>query len=372
MPISLTPHYTYSDLTIMPAKTSTICSRSECNPTYEDGMLPIWTAPMTSIIDSYNSNYFNRCGIRTIIPRSKNLGKQMTSIANKEWTALSLSQFKGLFVDNYTFPEEANICIDIANGHMKQLYDAINEAFKKYDYKNLNLMIGNIANPDTYEWICENFSDKIKYVRLGIGSGSGCLTTSNTGVHFPVASLIDECFQIKDKFDKTPAIIADGGIRGYADVIKALALGADYVMIGGLFAEIFESAGPINPTEHLTMQGDLYRYQMDDKTVSFFTSISAPVESIKRQIIEKEHLVRKFYGMSTKYAQSLINSEQNKTSEGKMFEVEIKYTLQQWAENMKDYLKSAMSYCDARNLNEFIGEQGLLINSPRAIRAVNK
>lgn len=372
MPISLTPHYTYSDLTIVPAIKSQISSRTECIPTYNDGMLPIWAAPMTPIIDSYNSNYFNRCGIRTIIPRSKDLRKQMTSISNKEWTALSLSQFKELFVDSYTFPEEANICIDIANGHMVQLYDAINEAFRKYDYKNLNLMVGNIANPDTYRWICENFSDKIKYVRVGIGSGSGCLTASNTGVHFPMASLIDECCQIKGEFDKTPAIIADGGIRGYADVIKALALGADYVMIGGLFAEIFESAGQIGQTEHLTMQGDLYRYQLDDKTVSFFTSISAPVESIKRQIIEREHLVRKFYGMSTKYAQAIINGEESKTSEGKMFEVEIKYTLQQWVENMTDYLKSAMSYCDARNLSEFIGEQGLVINSPGAISAVNK
>ena len=75
-----------------------------------------------------------------------------------------------------------------------------------------------------------------------------CITTSNVSIHYPQASLIDECYNIKKQLlleteDILPKIIADGGIRNYDHVIKALALGADYVMIGSLFAQCIESAG---------------------------------------------------------------------------------------------------------------------------------
>ena len=74
-----------------------------------------------------------------------------------------------------------------------------------------------------------------------------CITTSNVSIHYPQASLINECYKIKQKYssdrDFLPKIVADGGIRNYDHVIKALALGADYVMIGSLFAQCIESAG---------------------------------------------------------------------------------------------------------------------------------
>ena len=124
------------------------------------------------------------------------------------------------------------------------------------NYK-LTIMTGNIANPETYKWICENavytnneeyFEPVIDFIRVGIGGGSGCITTSNVSIHYPQATLIDECRIIKDSYCKRyarkfPAIVADGGIRNYDHVIKALALGADYVMIGSVFAQCIESAG---------------------------------------------------------------------------------------------------------------------------------
>ena len=87
-----------------------------------------------------------------------------------------------------------------------------------------------------------------------------CITSSNTSIHMPQATLIDECNKEKKniitlrdnrdnldepKFNESlfPKIVADGGIRNYSDIIKALALGADYVMVGSLFAQCIESAG---------------------------------------------------------------------------------------------------------------------------------
>ena len=63
---------------------------------------------------------------------------------------------------------------------------------------------------------------------------SGCLTSANTGVHFPMASLIHECYQYKKKGNYNTKIVADGGFRNYDDIIKAIMLGADYVMLGGI------------------------------------------------------------------------------------------------------------------------------------------
>ena len=61
-----------------------------------------------------------------------------------------------------------------------------------------------------------------------------------------------------------------------------------------------------------------------------------------------------------------------KTSEGKEKKVIVEYTMRQWVENMEDYLKSAMSYCNSRTLKDFIGKQNLIPNSPGELASVNK
>lgn len=182
--------YSYNDLTLVPAVISNISSRSECNPFVKEHFLPIFTAPMASVVSDQNIDSFYNNGIIPIIPRNIDIEIRKQEMNNQQWVALSMKEFEDLFINNYLdriddFRTHYFICVDIANGHMKSLYDKCIIAKKNADagdYK-LTIMTGNIANPKTYKWICENatYLDKkgnrkcaIDYIRVGIGGGSGC------------------------------------------------------------------------------------------------------------------------------------------------------------------------------------------------------
>ena len=244
--------YTYRDLSILPAIVSSISSRKECNP-YYDKMLPIFTAPMDSIVNEQNINEWIDNSITPIVPRNIEFQKRLDYTYKGYWVAYSLSEFINVFCqDKAYFTEENNlyipevkVVIDIANGHMQKIFDVCKKAKEVAKENNYHLVImaGNIANPDTYYEYCKAGVD---YVRCGIGGGSMCTTTTNTGIHCPMASLINDVNRYKTwrKADGKfyTKVIADGSIKGYSDVIKALALGADYVMIGGQFSKLLESA----------------------------------------------------------------------------------------------------------------------------------
>ena len=384
--------YSYNDLTIIPAEISEIKSRSECNPYYKEEKLPIFASCMSTVVSSQNYEIFEQNGITPIIPRNVAFNVRVAIMELRNWVAMSMSEFKDLFVDNYKERKknvDYHICVDIANGHMKSLLGLCLEAKECAKEYNLHIMTGNIANPETYDkyarftYYNENtktWDRVIDYVRVGIGGGLGCTTSSNTAIHYPQATLINECYKIKKslasemiereynkktyRYNGLPSIVADGGIRNYSDVIKALALGADYVMIGGLFAAMYESAAPLM----IKAQGDEwvgerlievgYKYENEDK---------------KRMDIKNRQLWKEFYGMSTKKAQQLIDSNKTtKTAEGRHTYERVKYTINQWTENMVDYMKSAMSYCNCKTLEDFIGKVDLIVNSPGEISAVNK
>jgi len=187
--------YSYNDLTIVPSTISNISSRSECNPYVKDNFLPIFASPMASVVNIENYDLFIENGIIPIIPRNianleKNKEQTLKCINEQMWVALSLKDFEDLFIEHSyerinDFRTAYFIVVDIANGHMKSLYDKCvkaKELARDNGYK-LTIMTGNIANPETYEWICRHagYLDKngkrvtaIDYIRVGVGGGSGC------------------------------------------------------------------------------------------------------------------------------------------------------------------------------------------------------
>jgi IMP dehydrogenase len=137
------------------------------------------------------------------------------------------------------------ITIDTAHGHSKSVIDTLKYIKKKHPAQQV--IVGNIATADAAELLIKNGADAIK---VGIGPGSICTTRIVAGVGVPQLSAIYHCSKIAHKH-KVP-LIADGGIRYSGDIAKAIAAGADSVMLGGLLAGTDESPGEVEMFEGRT------------------------------------------------------------------------------------------------------------------------
>lgn len=328
--------YDFDDILIEPCGLSTINSRKEIDIFNKSGFLPIMTAPMDTVIGDENKHLFWNQNILPVLPRIPN---PTSDWVNYEYFhSYSIDDFIDIFLyQTIQVPENKKIyaLIDIANGHMMRLYEVVKDAKKLYGDK-IFLMVGNVANPITFEKYCMLGVDS---VRIGIGNGNACLTTVQTGVGYPMASLIDECRSIKRSFSCKTEIVADGGFKKYSDIIKAIALGADYVMLGSILNKCLESSGET--------------HRRRDSTLGGTEKIDQYSEDARKRFDADLELYKVFRGMSTKEVQKSWGKGDLRTSEGIVTKNRVEYTLEGWTQNFKDYLRSAMSYTGSQNLGEF-------------------
>lgn len=167
--------YCYNDISIVPSIKSNIEHRSECNPyigEYENSYLPIFTAPMSTVVNEENFGLFEENNIIPILPRNFSLETRIKYLQRGKWAALGLQEFEDLFINNDWDMElypDVNVLIDIANGHMTKLHILIHDAKVKYNWSfRFKIMAGNIANPQTYYELAKAGCD---FVRVGIGGG---------------------------------------------------------------------------------------------------------------------------------------------------------------------------------------------------------
>lgn len=322
----------FNDILIVPASTSSISTRKDVNPFY-NGHLPLIAAPMDTVIDKNNLEIYESLGINVCIPRNSDINALYYNNGSSiNFVSFGLDEFIEKYIENYCITNTQYILIDIANGHMDKLTNTIVE-FKEIYGSFYKLMVGNVANPKTYKILSLAGAD---YIRIGIGAGSGCSTTVHTAVGYPMASLISDCYTISLELEvnQRGKIVADGGMKNYSDVIKAIALGADYVMVGGIFNKALESAG------------DTYLYGLK---INQFGKLA------KWALSKKLPLKKKFHGMSTKEVQRKWNKSNIKTSEGVSRINNVEYSLSGWTANFIDYFRSAMSYTDCKTIEEFRG-----------------
>ena len=138
----------------------------------------------------------------------------------------------------------SHFCIDVAHGHAKYVGKTIKKL--RNMLKNECIMAGNVATYAGADYIASCGADMIK---AGIGGGSVCSTRIKTGFGIPMLTCIQECARI----DRS--IVADGGIKTAGDIVKALAFGADFVMIGGILA----GTAPTPGTVHTDAEGKKYK-----------------------------------------------------------------------------------------------------------------
>jgi IMP dehydrogenase/GMP reductase len=340
--------FDFDDILIQPEIITDINSRTEVNPFYSNGFLPLITAPMDTVVNTSNCELFYNEKINICLPRGEQR-KEKTM-----FQSYSLSQFKETFLYNSAqFTDEEfplYVLIDTANGHTEDLVTTVTAAKHFYEDKMV-LMVGNIAHPESYKILSNAGADLI---RIGIGNGGGCLTTQQLGIGYPMGSLISECYAISCTLDNPAKIVADGGMKKYADIIKALALGADYVMVGSIFNKALESAGenygPSTPSlnKKLTQESAENFYKGGYK------------------------IFKMFRGMSTKEVQKAWGNEVLKTSEGVVKYQEVEYTIGSWTENFEHYLRSAMSYTNSLTLEDFIGKVKVNLITEHAFNRFNK
>jgi IMP dehydrogenase len=209
------------------------------------------------------------------------------------------------------------IVIDTAHGHSRGVIEMIKRLKKKFS--DTELVAGNVGTAEGTKELIRAGADAVK---VGIGPGSICTTRVVAGVGVPQITAIYECAKEAAK-SKVP-IIADGGIKQTGDIAKAIAAGADSVMIGSMFAGVEESPG-----EKIIYEGRSY------KLYRGMGSISA---------MEK--------GSKDRYFQDVEDDIQKLVPEGIEGRVPYKGFLSDIVYQMVGGLRSAMGYCGVKNINE--------------------
>jgi IMP dehydrogenase/GMP reductase len=333
-----TTKYDFDDITIVPETLSTVNSRKQVSPYIAIGdneFLPLMTSPMDTVVGESNFEVFGDNNILLCLPRTI-YGNTLQSNWPNVFPSISLDEAEELLKQD-TKPFMTYFCIDMANGHMVRLFETLRQL--NIIRPDVNFIVGNIANPNTYKILGE--LNNVWGVRVGIGGGGACTTSANVAIHYPMGSLISECYSIKETYGFEAKIIADGGMRKYSDIIKALALGADIVMIGSLFNKTLQSSSETYLWKLFKVSGKFEKWLFDHKF----------------------SLYKKFRGMSTKEVQRSWGKEKLTTSEGVVKWNEVTYDLPKWTENFTDYLKSAMSYTSSKTLEEFKYSEKILISA---------
>ncbi len=222
----------------------------------------------------------------------------------------------------------SNICVDVANGYSPYLINYIRKV--RQAWPEALIMAGNVVTGDMCEDLILNGADIVK---VGIGPGSVCTTRKLTGVGRPQFSTVIECADAAHGVGGM--VCADGGCTVPGDVCKSLCAGADFVMLGGMLAGHTESGGEMCVKSFQTGEVEM----IDDKTCAM-------------RIAEKQY--KKFYGMSSEYAQDKHYGGMKKyrASEGKVVEIPFRGPIEHTLLAVLGGIRSCMTYIGAKRLKD--------------------
>ncbi len=225
------------------------------------------------------------------------------------------------------------LCVDTAHGHSKNVIEMLR--YVRSEFKDSFIVAGNVVTAEGTKALIEAGADVVK---VGVGPGSICTTRVVSGVGMPQISAVAECSQMAKKMGRT--IIADGGIKFSGDLTKALALGANSVMIGNLLAGSDEGPG-----ETILYQGRTY------KVYRGMGSLGA---------MQK--------GSKDRYAQMDVTDMEKLVPEGIEGKVPYRGSVSGILHQLIGGLKSGMGYLGARNIGELQSRARFVKISPQGLR----
>ena len=319
--------YCFDDVLLTP-KYSDIKSRSEVNLRTKLSStisldLPVVSSPMDTVTESRMAIAMQRAGGLGVIHRYNTIERQTELVklaASGIDTVAAAIGVTGDFLERAQETVAAGadvVCVDIAHGHHVMMKDALKK-LRSYFPGELHIMAGNVATLQAFDDLADWGASSI---RVGIGGGSICSTRIVTGHGVPTLQSVLDCSLSRHDVK----IIADGGIKTTGDIVKSIASGADFVMVGSMLAGTNETPGAVLETPG----GEKYK---------------------------------EYRGMASKKAQHSWRGKSS-TPEGVATTVPYKGSVKHALQDIDGGLRSGLSYSGARTIKEFQNKASLILQS---------
>ena len=247
---------TFDDVSLVPQHSSVLPSETKTFNKLCDKLnlqIPLMSSAMDTVTESRMAIAISKLGGIGVIHRNLSIEKQVMEVKKVKKNNYLVGAAIGVSPEDFERAEELFkvktdlIVIDTAHGHTQKVLNMIKKIKKKLN--NTTLCAGNIATGKAAKFLADSGVDIVK---VGIGPGSICTTRLVAGIGVPQLSAVLEVKKALKNY-KTK-IISDGGIKFSGDLAKAIAAGADAIMIGSLFSGTIESPGKI-----IKHKGKLYK-----------------------------------------------------------------------------------------------------------------
>ena len=324
--VSIKESLTFDDVLLLPQYSDVLPSETDISlrlTTKINLGVPFLSSAMDTVTESKMAIAIAKAGGIGIIHRNLNIKKQTKEIIKVKKKKLFVGAAVG------TNDEDADrakslidsgcdlIVIDTAHGHSKKVLKTLSK-LKKID-DSIPFCVGNIATGEAAKKLYDSGADIIK---IGIGPGSICTTRMVAGIGVPQISAI---LEVKNALkNKKIKIISDGGIKFSGDIAKALAAGADAIMMGSIFAGTDESPG-----KKFKVKGKFYKQYRGMGSIGAMSS-----------------------GSANRYFQKNFKDKSKFVPEGVEGRVEYKGSVSKIIYQLKGGLRSSMGYIGARNLGQ--------------------
>ena len=317
---------TFDDVLLLPQYSDILPSETDISLQLTKNILlkvPFLSSAMDTVTESKMAISIAHAGGLGVIHRNLNIVDQTKEIKKVKKKNLLVGAAVGTNKDDLERARSlvTNGCdlivIDTAHGHSEKVLKTLSKL--KRIIKKIPICVGNIATAAAAKKLYNSGADIIK---VGIGPGSICTTRMVAGIGVPQISAIMEVKQVLK--NRNVKIISDGGIKFSGDVAKALAAGADAIMMGSIFAGTYESPG-----KKFKIKGKIYKQYRGMGSIGAMSS-----------------------GSANRYFQKNFKDKSKFVPEGVEGRVEYKGNVSKIIYQLKGGLRSSMGYIGAKNLSQ--------------------